>query len=189
MPQIVLVAGPNGAGKSTVAPSLLTRIPRFLNADEIARELVTSGVEKPDIAAGRLLLQQWEDLEAERLDFAVETTLATRSFATRIARMQEKGYLFHLVFVWLPDVEQAVTRVQERVKLGGHGIPEEVIRRRYVSGLHHFFNLYLPMADTWRLYDNSALDAPALIARGRTYHRNRLLWNQLQARMKQNKAE
>ena len=127
MPQIVVLAGPNGAGKSTVAPTILTRIPHFLNADEIARDLVNSGVEKPDIAAGRHLLQQWDELEAQRADFAVETTLATRSFAKRIAQMREQGYKFHLVFVWLPDVEQAITRVEQQVKLGGHGIPEEVI--------------------------------------------------------------
>ena len=69
-----------------------------------------------------------------------------------------------MVFLWLQSVELAVSRVVDRVKIGGHSVPEDTIRRRYVAGLRNFFNLYLPMADYWRFYDNSDASAFSLLA-------------------------
>lgn len=60
-----------------------------------------------------------------------------------------------LVFLWLPSVEMAIERVAERVRSGGHDVPEPVIRRRYEAGLRNFFELYRPLADAWRIFDNS----------------------------------
>jgi predicted ABC-type ATPase len=87
MPQIVILAKPNGAGKSTAAAGLLSKEITFLNADEIAKGL--SGLPSParDVKAGRLLLEQLDDLEANRLDIAIETTLASRTLAPRIRRL------------------------------------------------------------------------------------------------------
>ncbi len=111
MPQVILFAGANGSGKSTVAPYLLPRIAVYLNADEFAKEFQASGSSTPDISAGRYLFQRWDELERERADFAVETTLATRSFVPRLRRMREAGYRFHLVFLWIPNPEIAIARV------------------------------------------------------------------------------
>lgn len=60
-----------------------------------------------------------------------------------------------LSFLLLDDPDLAVSRVAERVRLGGHFVPEETIRRRYKSGLKNFFNLYEPIADSWQMYDNT----------------------------------
>lgn len=60
----------------------------------------------------------------------------------------------------------AVARVAERVRLGGHDVPEAVIRRRYLAGLRNFFQLYQPMADMGRFYDNSRPSTPRLVAAG-----------------------
>lgn len=46
-------------------------------------------------------------------------------------------------------------------------MPEETIRRRYVADLRNFFELYQPLATTWRMYDNSSESGPKLVARGR----------------------
>src|SRR5438874_708474 len=100
-PHIVVIAGPNGAGKSTVAPYLLSRTTSFINADEIAKELTTAASRNVDIQAGRLLLQRLDELEQQRANIAVETTLASRSLAPRIARLRANGYRFYLFFVWL----------------------------------------------------------------------------------------
>lgn len=70
--------------------------------------------------------------------------------------MRASGYLFHLYFFWLPDADMAVRRVALRVASGGHGIPAEVIRRRYERGLDNFFNHYMPEADTSVLMNNTA---------------------------------
>jgi hypothetical protein len=68
--------------------------------------------------------------------------------------------------MWLPHVELSVARVAQRARLGGHRVPDGVIRRRYVSGLDHFFELFLPLADEWRFYDNSQSSGPRRVAHG-----------------------
>jgi predicted ABC-type ATPase len=78
-----------------------------------------------------------------------------------------EGYSFHLLFLWLPSVELAIGRVADRVRMGGQGVPEAVIRRRYHAGLRNFFRLYRPLATTWRVYDNSVRPLPVLVASGR----------------------
>ncbi len=56
-------------------------------------------------------------------------------------------------------------RVAERVRMGGHPVPDDTVRRRFASGLQNFFRLYRPLAATWRMYDNSR-NKPRLVARG-----------------------
>jgi predicted ABC-type ATPase len=164
-PQLVVIAGPNGAGKSTSAPALLPEGLPFINADDIANRLASDGDSK-QIAAGRELLTEWSRLESEQADFAIETTLASISLAPRIGRLKEKGYQFHLIYFWLPNPEFAIERVAERVRLGGHNIPVETIRRRYNRGLSNFFNLYRPISETWAVYLNVETGNTELIATG-----------------------
>ena len=102
-----------------------------------------------------------------RHDFAFETTLASRSFAPWLRARQTEGYRVHLAFLSLPNVELAIARVRERVRLGGHDVPEPVIRRRYIAGLRTFFAVYRHMADGWQMLDNSDATATRLIAFGR----------------------
>ncbi len=90
-------------------------------------------------------------------DFAVETTLATRSLQKIIASAQEKGYFVTVLYFWLDSPDLAVERVKARVKAGGHDVPEEVIRRRYVKGLRYFFEDYRMLADRWILADNTKI--------------------------------
>ncbi len=168
--RVVAVAGPNGAGKSTVAPRLLQgvlRVPEFVNADTIAEGLSAFGPERTAMAAGRIMVARLKDLARKRVSFAFETTLASRSFAPWIADLVKSGYEFHLVILWLSSPEIALARIAERVRLGGHGVPEDTVRRRYRAGLVNFFRLYQPMAATWQFFDNSSAAVPQLIASGR----------------------
>jgi len=112
------------------------------------------------------MLKRLQELANERVDFAFETTLATRSFAPWITSLRLTGYRFHLIFLWLVNPELAIARVQERVRRGGHHVPEETIRRRYYAGVRNFFQLYQAIADTWRFYDNSDPAQPQIIATG-----------------------
>lgn len=167
-PHVVVLAGPNGAGKSTAAPALLRGrlgVTEFVNADTIARGLSAFLPEQAAMEAGRVMLERLRHLASQRRDFAFETTLASRTFVPRLAQWMQNGYAFHLVFLWLPSAEFALARVRERVRLGGHNVPEETVRRRYRRGLTNFFTLYLPFATTWRFYDNSG-SRPRLVARG-----------------------
>ncbi len=168
-PHVIVIAGPNGAGKSTTAPSLLKGtlgVTEFVNADVIAQGLSAFQPESAAFHAGRVMLERLHYLAKERVDFAFETTLASRSFAPWIAKLKQSGYTFYLVFLWLPSAEFAVARVAERVRMGGHDVPEETIRRRYNKGIGSFFRLYRPLSDTWRIYDNSARKGPRIVADG-----------------------
>ena len=167
-PTFVLIAGPNGAGKSTSAPALLSEhgeALEFVNADDIAKGLSAFHPDRVAVAAGKILLKRFRKLAESKESFAIETTLSGRGYAGHIRQLKNAGYRFELFFLWLPSEELAVARVAQRVALGGHNIPEPVIRRRYRSGLQNFFNLYHPLADSWRFYDNSSA-RPRLIAKG-----------------------
>jgi len=164
---VIVLAGPNGAGKSTAAAHLLPPGITFVNADEVAKTLPGYPSTAVDIEAARLVLEQMDELERERTSFAVETTLSSRSLAPRIARLRRSGYNFRLIFLFVPNADLSVKRVDFRVRLGGHFIPEETIRRRHGAGIKNFFALYRPLADQWSVHDTTKFGCPPVIARGR----------------------
>src|SRR5688572_25020275 len=168
-PQLVIIAGPNGAGKSTLAPVLLRDtfgLLEFVNADTISAGLSAFNAEAVALDAGRVMLNRLRELAVRKQSFAFESTLATRSYVPWISRLAQQGYEFHLLFLWLNTVEVAIQRVVERVHGGGHSVSEDIIRRRYRRGLENLSQLYLPIADTWVVYDNSGAGSPLLIASG-----------------------
>jgi predicted ABC-type ATPase len=168
-PQIIIIAGPNGAGKSTLAPFLLRDrlgLLEYVNADTIAQGLSAFQPERVAIEAGRVMLKRLRDLARRKASFAFETTMATRSYAPWLKELCGQGYRVHLIYLWLRSPEMAVQRVKDRAALGGHGIPEETVRRRYEKGLRNFFSLYRPLAESWGVYENSVPPEPALIAVG-----------------------
>ncbi len=163
------MAGPNGAGKSTLAPWLLRHgwgIKEFVNADEIAKGLSGFQPESVALQAGRLMWERLEELAAGRKSFAFETTLAARTYAPWIKKLKAEGYRTRLVYLWLPRAEMAIQRVTDRVRVGGHHIPDDVIRRRYAGGLRNLFELYLPLMDRWSVLDGTEKADIRLIAQG-----------------------
>jgi len=167
MPNVIVIAGANGAGKSTLAPALLRDtfgILEFVNADTIAEGLSAFAPEDASFDAGRVMLGRLHELAAEGKDFAFETTLASRFYATWLRELQGAGYRVNVVFLWLEEVELAVERVRARVRAGGHDIPEFTIRRRYERGIRNLFELYIPIANSWRVFDAST-KMPVEIAR------------------------
>lgn len=158
MPNVIVIAGPNGAGKSTLAPALLrdtVNVFEYVNADTIAEGLSAFAPEDASFDAGRVMLGRLHDLAGDGKDFAFETTLASRFYSTWLTELQGSGYRVSLVFLWLNNVELAVERVRARVRAGGHDIPELTIRRRYERGIANLFQLYIPVANSWRVFDAS----------------------------------
>ncbi len=135
-PNVVILAGPNGAGKSILSQSLLQGtlgIRHHVNADTLAKGLSAYNFDDMAVKAGKIMLEHLRDLAEDRANFAFETTLASRTFAPWIAGLKKTGYRFHLFYVWVPSAEVSIQRVRERAFQGGHGVPEEIIRRRYES--------------------------------------------------------
>jgi predicted ABC-type ATPase len=167
-PRVAVIAGINGAGKTTASRDILQRvlkIPTFVNADTIARGLSAFDPEAEAVRAGRVMLDWLDELAQARRDFAFETTLAARSYAGWLAGLKARGYEVHLYYFWLDSPDTAIARVAVRVQAGGHHIPEATIRQRYSKSTRNFFELYRPLCNAWRVYDNSG-DQSRFIAYG-----------------------
>ncbi len=164
-PKIIIIAGPNGAGKTTFAREFLPQeagCPVFVNADLIAAGLSPFAPERVAIQAGRLMLEAIAQHVARRESFAFESTLSGRAYARQIPQWRQFGYRVELFFLSLTSADMAVQRVAERVRQGGHDIPEAMIRRRFDAGRRLFLDLYQPLVNQWALYDNSG-DTPLLM--------------------------
>lgn len=163
---LYIISGCNGAGKTTASFTILPEVldcKEFVNADEIAKGLSPFQPEKVAFEAGRIMLHRINELLESEEVFAFETTLATKSYKSKITLAQEKGYKVILLFFWLQDVELAIERVKTRVIEGGHNIEKTVIKRRYINGIKNLFNIYLPMVDEVMIFDNS-FGKPELLA-------------------------
>lgn len=179
MPNLYIISGCNGAGKTTASYTVLPEMlmcKEFVNADEIAKGLSPFQPEKVAIEAGRIMLKRIQELLYLNTDFAFETTLATKSYVNTIKEAQAKGYHVTLIFFWLNSPELAIERVKKRVSQGGHSIPEEVIKRRYLNGLRNFSQLYVQNADFWMLVDNSNPPSNVIAEGNKT--ENIIIWDQ-----------
>lgn len=169
MPTIYIIAGPNGAGKTTASSILLPKFlncREFVNADSIASGLSPFQPETVSIHAARIMLTRIKELINEKANFAFETTLTTKSYINILETAKEKNYKIILFYFWINSVELALERIADRVKNGGHDIPEEVVRRRYTRSLDNLVNLFFPITDYWFILNNSE-NKPKLIAEGR----------------------
>lgn len=135
----------------------------FVNADEIAKGLSPFQPEKVAFEAGRIMLNRVNELLLQRVNFAFETTLATKSYKNKVLEAKKSNYNVVLLFFWLKNPELAKERVKTRVFEGGHNIPTDVIERRYFKGIKNLFDIYIPITDQVLIFDNSE-GKPQLIA-------------------------
>jgi predicted ABC-type ATPase len=155
---LYIIAGCNGAGKTTASFTILPEIlncKEFVNADEIARGLSPFQPEKVAFEAGRIMLNRINDLLNSGENFAFETTLATKSYKSKIKIAKIQNYSITLIFFWLQNENLAVERVKSRVLEGGHNIERAVIKRRYYNGIKNLFEIYIPIVDEVMIIDNS----------------------------------
>jgi predicted ABC-type ATPase len=157
MPLLTVVGGANGAGKST-----LTRLGRetfqshaVLDPDAIAKEMQVSALRGGSaIDAGREVLRRAEDFLAKRESFLVETTLSGSTYIRMMKRASSLGYRIRFLYVGTSSVEINIQRVRNRVKRGGHDVPEEDQKRRYPRSLENLPEA-LNLADEAIIFDNS----------------------------------
>jgi predicted ABC-type ATPase len=169
-PAAVVLAGINGAGKTTASQALLAdtlHLMTFVNADAIAKGLSGFDPESVAIQAGRVMLQRLRELARNRENFAFETTLAARTYAGWLDSIRQNGYEVSLFYFWLKSADMAVSRVANRVREGGHHVPEATIRQRYSRSVRNLFELYMPVVNTWKIYDNSGEELQLFAEGGR----------------------
>ncbi len=164
-----MIAGPNGAGKTTMTLELIrgcSMLYEFINADEIARGLAPRHPESMALTASKLMIKRLKELLDADKSFAFEITASGTNYVKHLKAAKMKGYEISLTFLWLSKPEEAVKRVAQRVKQGGHHVPEGSVIRRYYSGIKNLIQHYLPLADEVFIMDNSSEESSKrLIAR------------------------
>ena len=159
MPTLTIFAGMNGAGKSTLYhfqksifdPGLGVRI----NPDEILQQ--NNGDWQNfahQVKASKLALEKMNNCLDRGVSFNWETTIMGNFALNLITRAKALGYTINLNFLGVSKIEKSFRRIEHRVKNGGHGIPEKIVRHRFE---HQFDNMgkVLSMVDKAILYDNS----------------------------------
>ena len=167
-PVCIVIAGPNGAGKTTFAREFLPKdadVVHFANADLIASGLSPLRPELAALAAGRLFLKELDRLAKARLNFAFESTLSGLTYVGRLKRWKAAGYRIEIIYLRLPSVRLSLHRVAARVKQGGHHVPRSDVIRRFNRSWRNFQNIYILLAETWTVYDNSH-DRPRVLEQG-----------------------
>jgi predicted ABC-type ATPase len=166
VPDLFIIAGPNGAGKTTYVRRFLPqemRCREFVNADLIAAGLSPFAPERAAFEAGRIMLKRLRDLFERRENFSFETTLTGFGYTHLLREMKAAGYRIRLDYLWIPDLDLTRARVKQRVRKGGHDIPDDVQLRRFGKGLRLLLEHYRPLLNYWRLFDNSGQN-PQLVA-------------------------
>ncbi len=167
MPNLFIIAGPNGAGKSTYVKRFLLqqmRCREFVNADLIAAGLSPFSPDTAAFEAGRIMLRRLDQLFRSRQDFAFETTLTGYGYVGLLQEMRAAGYRIRLDYFWIPELDIIRARVKQRVKKGGHDIPDDVQVRRFGKGLRLLLEHYRPLVHDWRIYDNTGQNPHLVVA-------------------------
>ena len=184
MPNRYIIAGCNGAGKTTAFYSVLPEALEcrtFVNADEIAKGLSLFQPETEAIQAGHIMLQRIDDLILRGQDFAFETTFSSKSYIQTIKKTHAHNFSVTLVYFWLNSPQLAIEQIREKVAIGGHHVPDNVVIRRYERGITNFLHLYLTIYDYWLMIDNSFTPSET-VAEGKSGNinvRNNILWSQI----------
>jgi predicted ABC-type ATPase len=166
MPNLFIIAGPNGAGKTTYARDFLPaemRCHEFVNADLIAAGVSPFAPAQAGFEAGRIMIRRLRQLLAEQKDFAFETTLSGYGYIPLLEDARAAGYRIRLDFLWIASLDVARERIRQRVRKGGHDIPDDVQQRRFAKGIRMLIEHYRPLLNHWRLFDNTG-DSPRIIA-------------------------
>jgi predicted ABC-type ATPase len=157
--ELVIVGGPNGSGKTTFAQSFRAEHSYpYLSADLIAAELSPADPTAARVAAGREFLRRLDGYLAGSDSILIESTLSGRGLLRSLNKAKGAGFQITILFLFLDSAETCLVRVRERVRRGGHDVPEADVRRRVGRSLRNFWHLYRAIADYWLVTYNAGSD-------------------------------
>lgn len=166
MKELIVVAGANGSGKTTFAKQLIVETGyEFLNADEIEKNLTEPNA-SPKLKAGRLFFKRLGELTEAGQSFILESTLSGKYLLAVVKKAQQEGYAFKLFYVFLESPDVCIERIKNRVKLGGHFVPDADVRRRYYRSKQNFWSVYKDLAQEWIVFHNPAPGTNRLLVAG-----------------------
>ncbi len=151
-----LVAGPNGAGKSKFTTEVLIKhvnLGTYINPDEIAKTL-TSDEFSNARQAQQIAKQQRERLLSNGQSLTYESVMSHPSHLDFLERANEEDYRTYLYFIGVESPEISKNRVKERVKEGGHTVPEEKIAPRYERVMMQLYEACL-LVNRAYIFDNT----------------------------------
>ncbi len=163
-PIIIVLAGVNGAGKSSVFGPLLNYygISTWYNPDRYASKLKERYSEtEANSLAWEFGFEKFKSKVKAGQNFAFETTLGGRTYTDELIKATSTHDV-NILYCGLESPELYITRVAERVRLGGHAIPEEKIRERWIKSPLNLIRL-LPYIHALQVFDNSALSVDQMI--------------------------
>lgn len=154
MKEVYIIAGPNGSGKTTLADKLVKsqKLP-FVNADEIEKDISRDKVESMKIQAGKIYLRQIHEYIKDNRSFVMETTFSGKTTG-RINQLKTSGYNINICYLVVESPDVAIKRIAERVKSGGHNIPEEDVIRRFYRSKKNFWHIYKQLSHEWEIFYN-----------------------------------
>jgi predicted ABC-type ATPase len=156
MKEAVIIAGANGSGKTTFARYYCEKYPiEFINADEIANQFDSNGIQDLRIKAGKHFFKKIDFLIADNKSFMAESTLSGKYLLRLIPRLKKNGYFVNIIYIFLENPEVCIERITDRVLKGGHFIPDEDVIRRFHRSKKNFWNLYKNISNKWILIYNS----------------------------------
>ena len=94
------------------------------------------------------------NLLQQGLTFTFETVMSHPSKIDILKKAKALGYRTYLYFIATEDPEINVSRVKYRVSQGGHDVPADKIRARYVRTMENLFDAILN-SDRAYIWDNS----------------------------------
>lgn len=138
-PQLLFVAGPNGAGKSTFSKELSKPGAVIFDVDKVVAHIKAQspGMPKKQIyqAATDEFFKQVTDAVRQRRHFTLETNFRDKQLMDIVAEFKRHGYTTSMVYLTLENIDQSVSRVNQRVKHGGHYVDLKNIKENYDLGL------------------------------------------------------
>ncbi|MCG8587225.1 MAG: AAA family ATPase [Pirellulales bacterium] len=163
--ELLVVAGANGTGKTTFALEYVARSGvAYLGADAIAESLSEHDSVSVRFQAGREFLARVADRLNGTESFVVETTMSGVGFRKTLQHARASAFTISIVYLYVDNPETCIARIAQRVRMGGHHVPEVDVRRRFWRSISNFWNVYREMADHWVVMYNAQSQVQNVVA-------------------------